>query len=286
MQEALAAHLKTGSTTVCRAWKVQRHDGVILGFTDHDDDLAFEEVVFVARSGLTARALQQTTGMSVDNTEAVGALTDASVREEDIIAGRYDSAEVTTYLVNWAKVEERSILFRGTFGEITRVGGAFQVELRGLTERLNLSGGRVYHSKCSANLGDVKCRADLTLPGRALDAEILGVEDGRVLRIASLPDLHPQWFSHGQATLMSGVGVGQTGFVRSDADGSDGRIIELWQGFGLSPAIGDQVRLVVGCNKTGSTCRTKFDNFLNFRGFPHIPGEDWLRSGPNNSARR
>ncbi|MFT6426340.1 MAG: hypothetical protein ACJAYH_002126 [Celeribacter sp.] len=27
----------------------------------------------------------------------------------------------------------------------------------------------------------------------------------------------------------------------------------------------------------------KFDNFLNFQGFPHIPGEDWLTSYPQSS---
>ncbi|MFN3847384.1 MAG: DUF2163 domain-containing protein, partial [Paracoccaceae bacterium] len=101
MQEELKKHFETGSTTVCRAWLVRRKDGVILGFTDHDDDLVFDNVVFAARTGMTALAFQQTTGMAVDNSEATGALSASSVTEEDIVAGRYDSAEVTVYLVNW-----------------------------------------------------------------------------------------------------------------------------------------------------------------------------------------
>jgi hypothetical protein len=31
------------------------------------------------------------------------------------------------------------------------------------------------------------------------------------------------------------------------------------------------------------TCQAKFDNLLNFRGFPHIPGDDWLASYPVSS---
>ena len=126
----LYAHLATGATTVCRAWAVVRRDGSVYGFTDHDRDLAFEGIAFLASTGLTARALQQTTGLSVDNSEALGALSDASVSEADLLAGRFDGAEVRAWLVNWASVEDRVLQFRGTFGEVSRSGGAFQAELR------------------------------------------------------------------------------------------------------------------------------------------------------------
>jgi hypothetical protein len=69
--ENLYAHLETGVTTVCRAWAVTRTDGLVLGFTDHDQDLEFGAVTFRAETGLTARSLQQQTGLSVDNTEAI-----------------------------------------------------------------------------------------------------------------------------------------------------------------------------------------------------------------------
>ena len=75
--------------------------------------------------------MQQTTGLSVDNTEALGALSDASIREEDIEAGRYDGAEVRAWLVNWQDVRQRHLQFRGTIGELRRSGGAFEAELRG-----------------------------------------------------------------------------------------------------------------------------------------------------------
>ena len=85
----ILAHLATGATTVCQCWAVSRRDGVVLGFTDHDRDLAFEGIIFRAASGMTARALQTGTGLAVDNSEAVGALSDASVSEADLMAGRF-----------------------------------------------------------------------------------------------------------------------------------------------------------------------------------------------------
>ncbi|MDP4989929.1 MAG: DUF2163 domain-containing protein, partial [Marivita lacus] len=124
----------TGVTTVARVWEVRCRDGRRFGFTDHDLDLSFDGLVFRADTGMSAAAVQQGTGLSVDNTEAVGALSDASVTEADIAAGRFDGAEVTAWLVNWADVTARKVLFRGSLGEITRNGGAFTAELRGLTE--------------------------------------------------------------------------------------------------------------------------------------------------------
>jgi uncharacterized phage protein (TIGR02218 family) len=32
--------------------------------------------------------------------------------------------------------------------------------------------------------------------------------------------------------------------------------------------------VLAGCDKAFSTCKKKFDNALNFRGFPHLPGND------------
>ena len=97
--EALAAHLATGLTTVARCWDVRRKDGQRFGFTDHDLDLTFDGVVFRADTGMSAAALQQGTGLAVDNSEAVGALSDAAVTEVDIAAGRFDGAEVTAWMV-------------------------------------------------------------------------------------------------------------------------------------------------------------------------------------------
>ncbi len=282
---ALKAHLETGTTTICRAWAVTRRDGVVLGFTDHDRDLAFEGMSFRAASGLTARALQQGTGLAVDNTEALGALTDAGLTEADILAGRYDGAEVRLWQVNWADVEQREMLFRGSIGEITRAGGAFRAELRGLTEMLNHPRGRVFQRDCSAVLGDGQCRVDTGLPAFSVPATIMGVEQDRVFRLSGVEAFGPRWFEHGRLTMLSGAAAGLVGMVKNDRQDSEVRMVELWQSLGPPVGAGDQCRLEAGCDKRIATCREKFGNLLNFRGFPHIPGEDWMAAFPANGKR-
>ena len=278
--EGLFQHLAGGQTTVCRAWLVTRRDGIRLGFTDHDRDLSFEGAVFRAESGLTARALQQTTGLAVDNTEAVGALSDVSVSEADLLAGRFDAAEVRAWLVNWANPEERLEQFRGTLGEVTRAAGAFRAELRGLTEALNQPQGRVYQRRCSAVLGDGQCRFDLAQPGYFAARAVETVVDRTVFRFGALGGFDDRWFERGRLVVTSGGAAGSVGLIKNDRTVGAGREIELWQAIGPEVMAGDLIRLEAGCDKDAETCRVKFTNFANFRGFPHIPGEDWLTSYP------
>ncbi len=280
----LAAHLASGATTLARCWKLTRRDGKMLGFTDHDRDLTFDGLVFRARTGLDAAALQQTTGLSVDNSQAVGALSDLGLDAADIAAGRYDGAEILAWLVNWRDVSQRILQFRGSIGEIRHSGGQFEAELRGLSETLNQPQGRAFHRDCSAVLGDAACRFDLSLPGYSSE-QVFGANDmpGWFL-FSGMTSFEARWFENGVLQVLSGAGAGLTGVIRSDQFVGTGRRIELWSDLPVSLAAGDRLLLVAGCDKRPATCRLKFHNFLNFRGFPHIPGTDWAMSYPTNSG--
>lgn len=274
------AHLATGATSVCQCWAVARRDGVVLGFTDHDRNLAFEGIVFRAASGMTARALQTGTGLAVDNSEAVGALSDACVSEADLMAGRFDGAEVRNWIVNWQDVGQRLMQFRGSFGEVTRAGGAFRAELRGLSEGLNQVQGLAYQRACSAVLGDARCGVDLARAGLALEVPIVAKGGAGVYSVAAVAGFAQGWFQRGRARMMTGEAAGLVGLVKFDQTEGVLRRLDLWVDFAHSAAVGDVIRLEAGCDKSADTCRDRFANFANFRGFPHIPGEDWMTSYP------
>lgn len=280
----LEKHVKTGLTTLCRCWAIIRKDGETFGFTDHDCSLSFGGVAFKADSGLSASTLEQSTGLSVDNSEALGALSDASVREEDIEAGRFDGAEVMSWLVNWADPEARQLQFRGSIGQLRRGGGAFHAELRGLTEDLNRPLGRVFQKPCTAVLGDVGCAFDLSQPGYTADIEIEEVEEDRIFRWSALPGFEPGWFKRGRLDVLSGKAGGLWGLVKKDELTPEGRRLELWEPLKGGVAAGQTVRLSAGCDKRMETCRLKFNNLLNFQGFPDLPSEDWVMAVPRKSG--
>ncbi|MFB2532931.1 DUF2163 domain-containing protein [Paracoccus sp. p4-l81] len=287
MSDDLQAHLAGGVTTVARAWAVARRDGPVLGFTDHDRALRFDGVDFAADAGLTARAFEQATGLSVDNTEAAGVLSAEAITEADIAAGRYDGAEVTVWQVNWADVAQRRVIFRGHLGEVTRRGGGFTAELRGLADALNREQGRIYHPRCAAVLGDGQCRARLDQPGMATEAVIASVEGNRIIELDELGGFDDGWFTGGRVEVVEGQAAGLSGLVRGDQRLPDGRHrLEMWQAIGAPLMAGERLRLWPGCDKSAETCRLKFNNFMNFRGFPHIPGEDWLMASPAQAPDR
>ncbi len=287
--EALKAHVSSGLTSVARCWALTRRDGTRQGFTDHDRDLEFDGLTFKADTGLTARALMQSTGLSVDNSEAVGALSDSSVSEADIRAGRYDGAEVEAWLVNWADTSARLMQFRGRIGELTRVAGGFQAELLGLSEALNQPQGQVYQRPCSAVLGDGRCGFDFSLPGYVSERVVENVEDLVKFSFADFTGFDDRWFERGRLKVLSGAAAGLIGLIKNDRLSADGREITLWEAMRAPIMPGDMLRIEAGCDKLSPTCRLKFNNFLNFRGFPDIPGEDWLMSypvatGPNDGG--
>jgi uncharacterized phage protein (TIGR02218 family) len=282
---ALAAHLATGSTTVCRCWRVIRRDGIAYGFTDHDEEVVFDGMAFRPESGLTARALEQRTGLSVDNSEVVGVLSDAAITEADVMAGRFDGATVEAWVVNWADPASRALRFRGFLGEIERSGAEFRAELRGLAEALNQPQGYVYQGPCSAVLGDARCRVDLDAPGLAMEAGVIGVVNARTFRVLPEDGFAERWFERGRLVVRTGAARGLEGLVKADRVTPEGREIELWEELRAEVRAGDTVRVEAGCDKRAETCRGKFGNFLNFRGFPHVPGEDWQMAYPTRQGR-
>jgi uncharacterized phage protein (TIGR02218 family) len=284
MNADLQAHLAGGLTTLCRCWEVIRRDGVALGFTDHDKDLSFAGRTFRADTGMSARALTQATGLSVDNTEALGVLSDDAITEDAIDEGRFDGAVVKVWLVNWASPGQRALRFRGTIGEIRRGAGAFHAELRGLTEALNQPQGRSFMRVCPAVLGDAACGFDLGRAEYHVERAAQGVQRAQVFRLSEMTEFAPRWFERGVLRVLDGAAAGLTGIVKHDRTDPEGiRVIELWEPIRAKVLAGDMLRIEAGCDKRSETCRFKFDNMANFQGFPFIPGEDWLMAVPARS---
>lgn len=286
MTQTLMPHLAQGTTTVARAWLLRRADGQVLGFTDHDRDLMFDGVTFRADSGLSARALSQASGLSVDNSEALGALRSDMIRAQDIDAGRYDHASVEIWLVNWRHPQQRHLLFRGSIGEIRCADGAFHAELRGLSEQLNRPMGRAYQKSCAVDLGSAPCGVDLSDPAHHLVTTVTAVHGETQLQLPAHSAFAQDHFLRGQLQVQSGVATGAKGVIKRDEIIGDQRRITLWEPLCPTPQPGDQLRLLVGCDKRFATCQARFANAVNFRGFPDLPGEDWISTVPAKSSRK
>jgi uncharacterized phage protein (TIGR02218 family) len=278
----LQSHLSSGATTLCWCWKIVRGDGVAQGFTDHDVPVAFDSLTYEAASGFTASEVQSTLGLAIDNLTVMGALATDTLNEHDLAAGLYDDAAIEIWRVNWAAPDQRVLMRKGNLGQVTRGRTAFQAEVRGLAHKLNQSVGHAYGYGCDADLGDARCTIDLTDPLFAGSDTVASVIDARRFTVSGLGTFADTWFSGGKLIWTSGANAARAMEVKRHATSITQVSIELWQAMSEAVAIGDAFTITAGCDKQFTTCKAKFANTVNFRGFPYMPGNDAITSYPTS----
>jgi uncharacterized phage protein (TIGR02218 family) len=275
---ALQTKLDSGVTALCRCWRLQRRDGIVMGFTDHDQDIVLDSLICRAGTGLSSSEATSRLGLSVDGAEISGALADESLSEADLAAGRYDAAMIEVFLVDWSEPALHVLLARGALGEVRREGTAFTAEFRGLAHRLNEERGRLYTATCSADLGDARCTADLNNPAFRGTGAISALRGISVFAVSGLTAFDEGWFTAGKLTWTSGANAGLAVEVKSHRVEGAAVLITLWQAMPEPLTVNDVFVVAAGCDKRFATCRDRFANVLNFRGFPHIPGNDFVIS--------
>jgi uncharacterized phage protein (TIGR02218 family) len=280
----LQTKLDSGVTTLAHAWKLTRRDGVVMGFTDHDRDLVVDGVTCRAGTGFTSSEATSRFDLSVDGAEISGALADDTLTDADLAAGRYDAARIETWLVDWSDPPLKVLTARGTLGEVKREGQAFAAELRGLADLLSQESGRLYTAKCGADLGDARCKVDLTNPALHGAGTIAVVEGTSIFVASGLDGFADALFSAGRLTWTSGANAGLSIEIKQHRQVAGQAQLTLWQAMPEPIAPGDAFTLTAGCDKSFATCRARFANTDNFRGFPQIPGNDFLLASPAQGA--
>jgi uncharacterized phage protein (TIGR02218 family) len=270
----LAAHLASGTTTLAWCWKIIRADGAIMGFTDHDRALVFAGTTFEPDSGFAAAEIRVGSDLSVDAQDAEGALSSDRITETDILDGRWDNALVELWRVNWQDADQRVLMRRGAIGELRRGMSSFVAEIRSLSHLLGQTAGRVFQGSCDAELGDGRCRVDLDVPAYAGQGQVADLLRDRAFIATGLGGFASGWFGFGSLTWESGANAGREAEIARHEAGIGAVTLTLLEApvRGISP--GDSFTIRAGCDRRLETCRAKFGNAVNFRGFPHIPGQD------------
>jgi uncharacterized phage protein (TIGR02218 family) len=272
----MAARIASGATRFATIWRIARRDGEIFGFTDHDRTLDIDGVAYEPASGFAPGVIEKALGLAVDSAGAAGALSSEAIEAEELAKGLWDGARVDIWRVDWSEPALKAHLFAGRIGEVRRGALAFEAELRGLQAPLNTPVGRVYSRFCDADLGDARCGVALSTSAYRGLGEVTEIIDARSFRASGLGPFADGWFSDGRIVWDLG-GQSEVSVHRQSAAGAT---IELIDAAGPELEPGAAFQIFAGCDKRIATCRTKFANSVNFRGFPHMPGNDALQAGP------
>ena len=280
----LQAKLDAGVTTLCHCWKLTRADGTVMGFTDHDRDISFDGVTFKSATGFTGSDAERKLGLAAADMEVAGAISADAITEADIAAGKYDGATIELWLVDWQAPADRILLRAGQLGRVRRGEVHFEAEMRTLAAKLAKTRGRLFAHGCDAELGDARCGVNLNDTAWRASGTIDAVFDNMV-RVNGVGGKAAGFFTHGRFEVTSGAASGFKSRIAMHRLEGGKALLTLATTPPAALVGGDAVTLIAGCDRAFATCRDKFGNVANFRGFPHMPGNDFVISYPTSEDR-
>ena len=258
-------------TSIALCWRLERADGAGIALTSHDQPLLRDDVTFEPAPGMMPASIVRSLGLDSDSGEVAGALSSAALEEQDLALGRWNGATMQLTAFDWADPGGIPIaLLGGEIGSIVVDGDSFSADLRGAAARLEEPVCPATSPECRAHFGDKRCRIDLA--GRTIRAAVVSCEGGMLTLDENLDDR----FVFGRLRYMDGANCGLMTVVLA----VNGTTVQLRDLPRAPIDIGCRVELREGCDKRFATCVSRFDNAVNFRGEPHLPGNDLLTRYP------
>lgn len=258
-------------TSIALCWRLERPDGAGIGLTSHDRRLVVDGLVHDPAPGMTPAAVVRAVGLDPHDGEVGGALSSDALDPEDLAVGRWNGSAVSLRAVDWSDPDSAAItMLRGELGEVSVADEKFIAELRGASVRLEEPVCPATSAECRAQFGDPQCRVDLA--GRTIVATVTAASDAG-LTIDPAVDAR---FLFGRLRFLDGKNCGVASIVLA----IEGNVVRLRDRARAPVAIGERVELREGCDKRFESCATRFANALNFRGEPHLPGNDLLTRYP------
>ncbi len=264
----LTAHLQGEVTSLAICWKLTLTNGTVMGFTDHTSDLTISSVLYKASSGFSPTSIETKDKFSVDNLDVAGVIDCSAITEADLMSGIYDYAEVEIFMVNVLDLTQGIILHRrGWVGEISLKNNQFIAEVRGLSQKLQQNIVELYSPTCRAIFCDTRCK--LSKPTYTFAGTVTAVTSRQIFTNSAMLQA-AGYFSSGEINWLTGANAGRKMEVKEFASGRFNMVLPMPKNI----AVGDTFNAIAGCDKTFNTCYSKFNNAVNFRGEPHVPGND------------
>ena len=293
--------------------KLELTDKTVMAFTNCTEDLSIDKRLYKSSTFISATGAESTNNLSVDNLDISGILNSEEIKEQDLLKGRFDSADIEVFMTNVKNTSEKNIIMKGTIGEIKIDSGRFVAEVRSLTQKLQCKIGELYSSNCRASFGDGRCKVKLSEYTYYGKVETVDKKQNRQIFTAKLVKGKLKFNLFSGGLLYKRLNEKKP-FIDTVIDFKDPKIIKTsgyfdlgliaWTSgsnnklkmaiksqhedqfilslpMGESIKVDDEFKVVAGCDKTFFTCCNRFKNSINFRGEPHVPGNDKILETPS-----
>jgi len=284
----MIAHIAQGQTTLSTCLKLTLIDGTIIGVTDHDQDLLFSAVTYLAQAGFSKLNLSDKSNGDASTMQLKGMIDGIYITASDIRSRRFDYAAVEVFMVNWSDLTQgRILLMTGKLGVFTLDEYEFAVDLYGLAYRLTQTGGELLSRDCRVDFGSPRCAPSGVLDGGTtidslMQSGTVATTDGyKTLTFTGLTDTGKP-FAGGLLTWLTGNNANLSIEVATIDFGTS--TIALYLKSFLPIQVGDTFKIQPACDKSISTCANVWNNAVNFQAEPNVPGDDALLNYPDYHA--
>lgn len=248
-------------------WRVFRRDGIALGFTSHDRNLVFGGITHRAAPGMVPAAIRMTADLTEDSAGVEGALSHSSIKGDDLANGLFDRASIEVGIVDWLSLEHQ-VIYSGVLGKIEDNRRGFSGELRSAKHILEQDLVPRTSPTCRAAFCGRGCGLSAA---RFTSRSVLGDIDWDLNRVL-FAGVSAADYVDGQVRFLDGPQTGTTFGIL----GGIGSWLTLDRPISEQLEAGTAAELREGCDHVFETCASRFNNAINFRGEPFLPGNDLL----------
>lgn len=271
--EELKSIINDSTTNLVKCWKITLKNGETIGFTNASNDFIFEDVKYNHLSSDDVENLKSNSDVENDTLQFTNLISSDLIKTDDILTGKYDSAKIEIFIVDLENLDKGKVsLLNGKIFDIQFKDNSFIANVKGLKNEIDKTIGDVYSPLCRTSFCSEKCK--LNKVNFTFNAVISKVVDNIsfLTENENIINKEDGYFENGVVEFLSGKNKGQKTEIKQFSNGLFMMSTEL----AYSIEVGDSFSVIAGCDKAFKTCCSKFNNAVNFRGEPYLPGLDLL----------
>lgn len=256
-----------------RCWKITLENGNTLCFTTSNEDFVYQNEKYNSIPAYEISNLNANVDINDDSAEISNLIVNDLIKDSDILSGLYNNAKVEIFIIDKDNLDAGKVsLLNGNITDIEYKDNVFIAKVSGLKTQLNKTIGDVYSPLCRCGFCSDKCKLNknnFTFSG--IVSSVINNVNFET-NTTTITQKSSGYFDYGIIEFTSGKNIGQKTEVKQFQYNS----IILASELPYKIEVGDNFNITAGCDKQFSTCCNKFNNAINFRGEPHLPGTDIL----------
>lgn len=246
-------------------------NGTAIRVTRYPKDLTMSNgQVYLTGSGFDFTGYESTASLSPSAIDLEGILGFAGVTREAVASGVFDGARAYLFACDYLNpIEDHEPIVASFLGKATLTDSGYTFEEMALIDALNQSVGKTYMAQCPKTFGGQEyAGCKIALGPLTVSGTLTAVTRGTQFADNTRPEA-ADYFSLGTVQFTSGANAGLKPLEIKSFSAGGG--IVTFEPFYFQPAIGDAYVMTPGCRKRLEDCRDKWNNVVNFGGFPNMP---------------